>query len=438
MVKKGLLFCKKEGLSFFSTLSFFLAKRPILPLRAARCRAVRPAARHVRAPITCETVTTLAGFLALEPEWQDLWARTDRPRFSQNFAWFRAGWETTGQKRCRQINILVVRHHGRAVLIWPLCLRRKWFWRLGTALGPEITEYDPVLVAAGPGADGQGEADYIRIAWAHLRKRSGADVIAAQHVRANTPMRCVLASAAGQRSTETLPAPYIDWHGIPSWDAYMRGLSKNTRSGVTRRARRLAERGTVWFGIIDDPHEFAAVLAWTLRTKIGWMTASGLDNDFIRTPEFPDFLKKLHAASGPGGRLLMFALKLDGRVIASKICTLDAHRLEAFITAYDGEFASYSLGSIALVECLKWCMDRGVGYDFRFGDEAYKREWATGDCPSTSTTIATTPWGRAYLALSALLGVIRRAKGGLRTRLPPDLRRRLKRLRQLSCVSQGA
>jgi CelD/BcsL family acetyltransferase involved in cellulose biosynthesis len=371
---------------------------------------------------TFEIVADEAGFLALEPEWESLRAQLSEPRLSQSFAWARCGWETTGRPRGRDLFILVMRVEGRAVLIWPLAIRKKrGLWKVAAPLGPEWTEYDPGLVAPSPQT-----VSHVRAAWEFLRRNCPADVIVVPHCREGEPAQEAIRSDPTPRAVTTLPSPLAVMGRFPDWPSYWKTRSRNTRDRVGRRSRRFAEQGEVTFGLVEDQAEFERLLTWTLSYKSDWMARTGLGNDFLRTAEFPVFLREIGAARTASDGLVMFALKLDGRLVATQICALDAFCLENFISAQDPSFAAYSTGSIILMECLKWCRERKLTYDFRFGVEPYKMEWATEDRPATTYRLAINLWGRQLLLLSASIEGARVLKDGVRTSIPADFRRKVK------------
>jgi CelD/BcsL family acetyltransferase involved in cellulose biosynthesis len=371
---------------------------------------------------TVEIVTDEAGFLALEPEWESLRAQLSEPRFSQSFVWARCGWETTARPRGRDLFILIMRVEGRAVLIWPLTIRKKHgLWKVAAPLGPEWTEYDPGLFAPSPQT-----VSHVRAAWEFLRRNCPADLIIVPHCREGEPMHEAIQSDPTPRAVTTLPSPFASLGGFPDWPSYWKTRSRKTKDNVGRRSRRFAEQGEVTFGLIEDAAEFESLLAWALARKREWMARTGRDNDFMAAREFPEFLREIAAVGASREALVMFALKLDGRVVVVKIGTRDDFRVEGFIEAQDRTFAEHSVGSIAQLECLKWCQARGLAYDFRIGDEDYKRMWATNDRPATTYQLAIKPWGRQLLRLSAAHENARIAKDRVRTSIPSEFRRKVK------------
>ena len=375
---------------------------------------------------TFEVVTTQARLLELQPEWDALWARADAPYLSQGFAWCLAGWQTTGAARGRRLHVIVRREGGRAVLIWPMTLRRRGPWCMAKALGAESSEYAPVLVEAGANA-----AANIQATWNFLRQTSNVDMVRLRHVRQGTVLDDVMSGDRSYRTTEALPAPLLTWIPGASWEAFWRGLKPSFRRGLERRQRRLEEAGTVVCGMAETLDEIQAGIDWALGCKLGWMARKAVGNDYLHTAEYREFLLRLAAPAGQVGRLAVFTLRHNGRMIAAKIGAIDNSRFEGFITANDPAFAAFSPGQIVLTACLKWCHARGLNYDFRIGEEAYKRDWANATAVATTYEVATSVAGVLLLILDNFRRRVRVQFDRLRCWMPAELRRRIKELVRL-------
>ncbi len=316
-----------------------------------------------------------------------------------------AAWQTTGAPRGRALRIVVMRADGQAVLIWPMTVGRLGLWRLAGALGPEASEYDPVLVENGPHA-----SEHLRIAWQFVRRHCRADIVKVPFVRGETVLHRILSADGALRDAKTLACPFVVWDGTASWDDYWRSRRSELRRIVRRRRERLAETGTVTCAVIDDPAALREVIDWTLAAKIAWLDRKRQTNNFLPRPEFRDFLHAVAAVAPHTGRLIAFALRVDGQTIAAQIATIDDFRCEMFITVYDPAFSAYSPGQLLLADSMKWCQAQCLTYDFRIGAEAYKYAWANGDCPATTYHVAATPWGALMLAGHALRQRWRQAK----------------------------
>ncbi len=366
-----------------------------------------------------EIVTTEARMLALRPEWDALWACADAPYLSQSFAWCLAGWRTTGAPRGRRLQIVVQRVDGRAVLIWPMTRQRRLLGWVSRALGAESSEYAPVLVEAGADATA-----HIAAAWRFVSSQCGADVVTLPHVRDGAALAETM--GANATATETLPAPSLVWTAGQSWDEYWRSLTPGFRRGLERRQRRLAEAGKVVTVMATDPVDFQTGIDFALRHKIAWMARKSVGNDYLPTPEYRAFLMVLAGMPSSAGCLAVFTLQLDGKIIAAKIGMVDGARFEGFITVHEPDYAAFSPGQVILAACLRWCHDQGLGYDFRIGEEAYKRDWANGMTMVTSYAVATTKHGALLLAVDRAAHTLRESIDRVRIAVPKIWRARIR------------
>ena len=370
------------------------------------------------AEVRFEIVTEESEFLALREEWNDLWSRAEEPRVSQGFDWCLAGWKTTGLPRAREIALVTARSEGRLVLVWPLTTRRAYLWKLAGAMGAESTEYDPLLVDPALGSERLARAAHEFVRRSHI-----ADVLTVPFVNEASPRSQVIAQSTAARETHGLPAPSLSWSGFASWDAYMASRSSKLRTGYNRRLRNFKALGDVKIAFLEDASSRIAAIDWTLRMKADWLARKNIGNDFIREPEYRAFLIELARSTS---RMAVMTMTLDGRIVACKIGTVDNARFEGFITVYDPQFEDYSPGVLILVDCLRWCFAKGLTYDFRIGDEAYKLNWANEALQKTTHEIALQRWGEAYFQARRHLAKIERLVNRAREAVPKSLRSRLK------------
>ena len=400
-----------------TVLALFFVRAP-RPFLSTTSRSVVPAATTMDADTRFTLVTNEADFLALREDWNALWANAEKPRVSQSFDWCLAGWRTTGQPRGRELAILVARREGRLVLIWPLTTRRALLWTTARPLGPESTEYDALLVGS------EFDREVLVEAAHHFVRASGvADVLTIPFVDNSSPRRHAIERMPLKHETHMLPAPSLQWTGAASWDDYMRSRTSKLRTGVNRRLRKLKELGAVEVHFLEDDARRRDAIEWALRMKADWLKRKNMGNDFLRESEFHDFLIEFARSSS---RLNVMTMTMDGAIVACKIGTVDEARLEGFITVYDPKYEEFSPGVLLLVESLQWCFARGLAYDFRIGDEAYKLNWADGAANMTTHYVALRRWGEVYFVARkqkiALRALINRA----REALPKDIRVRLK------------
>ena len=192
------------------------------------------------------------------------------------------------------------------------------------------------------------------------------------------------------------PAPYVARRDYADWAAYQKTLSGSLRHKLRRVRRRLAEKGTVSLGI-EAPSGAAALLDWMLAQKRRWLERHGLTERLDR----PRRLSRLSRQPGQPARragVKLFALKVDGVPIAGQLATVDPVRFEAHIGVYDPEWSFYAPGQVLTEHCMAWAFERGLDFDLRVGDEAYKRDWASRSCDATTWYVATSWRGLRVVA----------------------------------------
>jgi len=367
--------------------------------QGARARAHPPRSEAAASAPSFDVVTTPEAFAALEPEWRTLWARLSHTHYhySQSFDWARRGWECVARPNGIRIFAVVGRDRGRAALIWPLMVRRHRAWRTAQWLGSGTSEYGDVLVEPGPAAP-----SWLAQAWSIIRSRSGIDFVRLDHVRPDAAIAALIPEVPGARSSFAR-APYLPLHRWCDWDDYRRTRSRSFRSNQSRRRRRLAERGSVSFQLVETPERVAETLEWIFEQKKRALERGRLDAAawFGSAAVHRRFLEAIVGDARTAGTLALTALTLDGRIIAADLGFRCGDRLESLIATYDPEWAFYSPGRILLEETVQWCFARGVRvFDMRMGDEGYKYDWTSDEVRVGSHLLPCTVWGRAYAAMS--------------------------------------
>src|ERR1700733_12756269 len=83
-----------------------------------------------------ELITDGDSLFSLNKDWDDLYARAERPYVSQSFEWAWCAWKTLARSSDGQLRCLTVRRDGRLVLVWPMVVSRPHrFWSIAAPLG---------------------------------------------------------------------------------------------------------------------------------------------------------------------------------------------------------------------------------------------------------------------------------------------------------------
>jgi CelD/BcsL family acetyltransferase involved in cellulose biosynthesis len=293
----------------------------------------------------------------------------------QTCQWAETAWRFIAKPRGRELRCLTLHSDGRLVAVWPMAIERAGSLHIVRPLGTEGSEYSGPLVEDGPALQ-----ERTRRLWKEAMKLG--DLVILPNVRADAPLAGVLNEAGLLRAPDTAaPAPYIARRDYADWAAYKKTLSSSLRHKLRRVRRRLAEQGAVSLAI-EDPSDAAPLLDWMLEQKRRWLEHHGLTSEWIGRDDYRDFLVGL--ASQPDTGVKLFALKIDGVPIAGQLATVDPMRFQAHIGVYDPQWSFYAPGQVLTEHCMARAFVRGLDFDLRVGDEAYKRDWAPRSCDATT------------------------------------------------------
>jgi CelD/BcsL family acetyltransferase involved in cellulose biosynthesis len=368
---------------------------------------------RVSARFSCAVLTDCSSLAQVEGEWNALYDAMSAPYLSDSFEWAWLSWNLVGKPRRRKPLCLVVRRLSSVVAIFPLVVSRRGIWRIATPLNSEGSEYCPFLIDPRV-----SPVDVMEAVFATLRDVPNLHGLYLPKVREDEPLGLWLARRADAVRILTLPTARIRFDGCADWDSYFATRSSHMRAELRRKERSAERLGDVRFCEVTDQEERQEIWRWLVSRKRAALARRGM-RDWLLAPSHVEFaaetLKTLD------GRRPLFAIKLDGAVIAAGLCSVDATRLEGFVMAYDESYSRISPGALLQMHCARWALSHGLDFDLRTGDEGYKSRWANDFSQVSSFALALTPWGWPFVA-----GERVRRWAGLR--MPQSLRTRLWRL----------
>jgi len=212
---------------------------------------------------------------------------------------------------------------------------------------------------------------------------------------------------------QTYARRYADLRG--GFDAYCEGLSGNTRSGIKRKAKKVAAASGGQLDIrrfstsaeLRDFHEVARTLA--LTTYQEKLMGAGL-------PDTPDFVQRMYAMAAAGD-VRAWLLYVGGEPAAYLYCPIHEGTVIYEFVGQDPRFNDLSVGAVLQVEALRDLFGEGglVRFDFTEGDGQHKRQFATGsvECCDVLLLRATAANRLAVAALRAFDGTVSLAKGAV-------------------------
>jgi CelD/BcsL family acetyltransferase involved in cellulose biosynthesis len=353
-------------------------------------RAQKLGSRLIENNLRLEIVTDVERLFSLKSHWDNLCHRSNGCNFSQSFQWCSAAWNIIGHPRRRQLLCLVGWVNNRMVLIWPLVIQRRALWFLLRPLGSETTEYSDVLV------ENSSEADrWVTLAWQKLRTTHSSDIVALPFVRTNSRLHRII-SQERPMSAWVNSISSVSWDGYQDWESYYQSLKRDFRHSLRRTRRRLAQRGNLSFEAVTKPEEFRPIINWLFSHKAEWLIRTKQDSPWQNAELYKEFLIHVAAEREEVGDVTLFVLKFDGQIISAVLTRNSKFSAEAVIAAFDRTYSKYGPGQLLYEDILKWAFKRRLEFDFRIGNQPYKRHWINRESTVATYRFVNSIWGAAF------------------------------------------
>jgi len=400
-----------------------------LPFQTGRATS-HPESREMRSSakdsLDLATVTDLAGFQALESDWNALFERSGSShQFFQTFNWL---WhwcrvylpDPDGDGGCR-LSIVTGRQNGRLVLCWPLVIERKLGLRCLEWMGLPVSQYGDVLLDDDPAS-----GDWLEESWRYVRRELGADLISLASVRRDGAVAPVT-----QRYPDAVVRRRLalarDLSHLADCETFEQGLSSRGRANRRRQRRRLAEMGEITFTIHREGEEALAVTDRALALKRLWLRSRGLLSKAFMDRRFDVFFASVAGAGERATGCHVSDLSVGGRLAAAEVGFRCKGRHYGHVLAYDNAFVRFAPGTLQIEGTMRDCVDQGqICFDLQAPADAYKRNWADTECEVSDYAIALSVAGSIFNRCISR-GLFPLAKWTL-TRLPRPVRQRLARI----------
>jgi len=330
-------------------------------------------------------------------------ARPDWTRLATETANVFGTWEWA-DAWCRHLGagaemaIAVVRRpDGEAAAILPLCVARRRPLRLVRFIG------------AGPSDElGPLCAPADRPAAALALKRHIVDTLGdsglflGERLWGADPLGPQLGATTVRRAA----SPLVTVAGR-SFEDFLQSRSRNFRSQVRGRERKLARGCRLTYRLTQDPGRLDADMRTLMRLHAArWSDEQSTAFRGSRAPFHLEFAR--HALEN--GWLRLWTMELDGRPVAAWY-GLRYQGIESYYQAgRDPGFDKLNVGFVLLCHSIRCAFEDGVReYRFGLGDESYKDRFAESD-PGLDT-VAITAGTRGRLALTAIRAILRMPRG---------------------------
>ena len=177
-----------------------------------------------------------------------------------------------------------------------------------------------------------------------------------------------------------LVAPFEQWRASALDRSYQKELAK--------KYRQLQKKGTLSFSCCDDSASVREAMDVMRKFRGPRFQAQG-DGDLLQRPEYYDFYSDV-ALRGLGSFVRLYAMKMDGEVIAAVLGLCHQDSLLVIMSAFDiAGYKSQSLGALMFEQVARDCIERGDQMlDFTIGDEPYKKLFGGQPSPMWAVTQA--------------------------------------------------
>lgn len=366
-----------------------------------------PAAGTARAGTATAILTRIvsddAGFAALRPRWDTLFAEAADANTFLSFEWLHSWW--VSYRVDADLRLVLAERDGILVGVAPLMIKRERLlglsFRVAFFVGDGTWETDHMnfLVRA----EGRGEI------LAHLLRAVEAlpwDAARLNMIPDASPTAPdVLAWAKVKGWPVDVQKAVCPRRAIPeSYEALLASLQSRFRSTLRSTRRKLGEKYKVEFGLHQDPAEFKDALNSLFTNHASRWAAKGQSGVFTdpRKRAFYDALVgELHAR----GWLRFYYLKLDGVVKAQEFCFEHEGVVFLLQEGFDYSFASDNLGNALRSHVFERLIaDKAKVYDFLAGISRNKQLWGDAFPDDLKIEVArATPKGFLYFRVPKLL-----------------------------------
>jgi CelD/BcsL family acetyltransferase involved in cellulose biosynthesis len=209
-----------------------------------------------------------------------------------------------------------------------------------------------------------------------------------------------------------LTSPFEQWQANALGRSYQKELAK--------KWRQIQKKGALTFSCCDDSTSIREAMEVMKKFRGPRFEAQG-DGDLLQRPEYFDFYSDV-ALRGLGSFVRLYAMKMDGDVIATVLGLHQRDSLLVVMTGFDiAGYKSQSIGALMFERVARDCIERGDQVlDFTIGDEPYKMAFGAQPTPMSSVTQAGSAAGSiALFALNQAPWIKQAAKRVADFRLPP-------------------
>ncbi len=373
-------------------------------------------------------------FLALESDWQRLFAESGLENPFLSWPWVRSWWECIGRPRGDRLRLLVAYDdvpEAPAIGILPMALELTsvagWTFSRLTVAGAGLVIDHLDVVAALPLRDAVAAAfvPFLLDSARHEGDIVELNALAATGALASalTPVLCASPGIPHWVSSEVAPCLVLP----ADCDQFHAALSKKLRSNIKRGRKRLETRAGAATGVMEVQHAHALPAALSVLQSLhqGRQQEKGNAGVF-KDPHVRAFHRQVAPELLRAGWLRFYCLQAGAMPVAAMYCFQVGRTMSYYMGGFAREWSDGSPGAVLVADVIASAIGNGCNrFDFLRGEETYKALWTTESQADRRYTLATTRLGRAWMlgrGLRHWAGHVGRRLLAGRVRRAPELR----------------
>ena len=188
----------------------------------------------------------------------------------------------------------------------------------------------------------------------------------------------------------------VNWDGNQEWESYYRSLKREFRYSLRSGRRRLTERGKLSFEAVTNHEQFPPILDWLFTHKTEWINRTRQRSPWQDAERYKKFLITVATEGDELANITLFVLKFETQIIAAVLARISKFAVESFIAAFDRAYRKYGPGQLLYEDILKLALERRLEFDFRIGDEVYKKKWTNQESKVITYRFVNSAWGSVF------------------------------------------
>jgi len=311
----------------------------------------------------------LESFASLEKPWRDILAACATNHIFLTPQWQRSWWQAFGNSS--ELLLLSVQRDTELIGIVPLMRQGESISFIGSS---DVCDYMDFIARRGQEITVLSQLlDYLEpLDWKAIDLRSLLpNSLVLSHFARLAKQRDYLVEVTKEDVSPQLILP-------SSWEQYLSQLERKDRHELRRKLRRLDRATSARFYTIAEKEQ----LRQALKGFFELFKISGGDKAVFMTDQRRGFFEAIAHSLAEEGYIRLSFLEVTGIRVASALCFDYENELYLYNSGYDPAYASFSVGLLLKVFCLREGIFEGKKrFDFLRGAEPYKYDLGGHDVP---------------------------------------------------------